>query len=352
LTNDQIAELLTLPLVSDYDNFDTNHIQDSMDIFKKMILGQSVYALKSCSIVKDDKSLKGTSCLAISTLFRRIPIGSSSVYTVYRLIPLPIVIYGQKYVYSSLPTILGINSVDKTIVKWDDEEFLSSCISSNVIQCREFPLSIPLSSVPCISNILGVTQDSFNKCDVIRSQQLQPSIMNIKHDLWLFYSNDESYECLFRSTRGASTKTILITEPTIIRLPCEQNIHCSSVFLPPIPCENTTVTIKTINNTNIDQHFVSTIPLKMITQRLVSIYEAAAQNSFIHLKLKMEASDLSFKKFLDDFLSLIVSVTSLILFSILLLILKCLKIKTQKQVNKIQVDLNKLKTEYIDILCQ
>jgi hypothetical protein len=50
---------------------------------------------------------------------------------------------------------------------------------------------------------------------------------------------------------------------------------------------------------------------------------------------------------------LVISIISLIMFAILLLVLKYFKTKTQKQVNKIQTDLNKVTTEYIDeILCQ
>jgi predicted PurR-regulated permease PerM len=123
--------------------------------------------------------------------------------------------------------------------------------------------------------------------------------------------------------------------------------------MPPARCVNITVTIRKINNTNTDEHFYSTIPLKNITKRLVSIYETAAQDSFIQLESKMQQSNFSFKRIIEKFLSLIMSVVALILLGVLLFILKYLKIKTQKQVNKIQTDLNKLKSEVIDeILCQ
>ncbi len=348
LTDEQITELLTLPLLSRYENIDVNHIQESMDIFKKMILGQVVYALKSCSIVQDDKSSKDSSCLAVSTLFRRIPIGSSSIYKVYHLIPLPIVINEQKYVYSNLPKTLGINTIDKTIVKWDEEEFSSACVSSYEIQCREHPMNIPLSSALCISSILGITQDSYGKCEVTRSKHSQPSIMNIKNNIWLFYSNDESYECVSYSATSPSAKTILVNEPTIIKLPCEQAIHCSNILLPPTQCINTTVIIKTLNNTNTDDNFISTLPLKTITKRLVSIYQTATENFFIQLESDIQTSHYSIKQIIEKFLSLAISIISLIMFAILLLILKYFKTKTQKKVNKIQTNLNKVMTEYID----
>jgi hypothetical protein len=56
LTNEQIAELLTLPLLSSRsENLDAGDYHESMELFKKMILGQSVHALKSCSFAQIDK---------------------------------------------------------------------------------------------------------------------------------------------------------------------------------------------------------------------------------------------------------------------------------------------------------
>lgn len=97
-----------------------------------------------------------------------MPTESSSVFEIYRLIPLPIVINGQQYEYSSLPKIRGINTFDKTIIKWDDEKFASDCIFSSVILCREHPVRMPVSSVPCIASLLGISQDVNNTCEVVR----------------------------------------------------------------------------------------------------------------------------------------------------------------------------------------
>lgn len=157
--------------------------------------------------------------------------------------------------------------------------------------------------------------------------------MNIKNDRWLFFSNDEWYQCWSQSMTSANIKTISINEPTIIRLPCGETIHCSIIFIPPTQCTNTTLLIKAINNTDAEQNLISPIKLKTITKRLLSIYEIAARNVFMQLESAIQTSTFSFKNLSPNFLSLIAATISLILFGILLLIFKCLKINIQKQVN-------------------
>ncbi|CAF0914795.1 unnamed protein product [Adineta steineri] len=348
LTKDQILEILSLPMLSLQEQFDLNHSHESLTQFKKMIIGQTVYALKSCSLSRIDRLSKDSSCLAVSTLFRKIPVKTSSVYNVYRTIPLPITIDGQKYVYSSLPNILGVNTIDKTIVQWNENNFVSDCIVSDIIQCRKIPISIPLSSVACVSDILDTTADSDARCEVTRSTYTQPSIMNIKNDIWLFYSNDESYECVVHSALTGSANTISVSEPSILKLPCEHTIHCSHIVLPSIQCLKTTVTLKTMNNNNSNIHFTTPISIKRIMKHLLSISEIAAETSFRKLKSKMKVDRFSFKENIEEFLSLIISIILSMVFGILILILKYSKAKIQKQLNKLQTNLNILHTEYID----
>jgi hypothetical protein len=311
-------------------------------------MAASTYVLKSCSSSNDDIGSKDSSCLLVSTLFRRIPVKAASIYTLYRIIPLPITLNEEKYVYSSLPSIIGINTIDKTIVQWNENEFSSDCIFSQIVQCRESPINIPLSAFACISDILSTKLDSNARCEVTRTTFKQPSIMNIKNDIWMFYSNNESYECVAHSTSSGSTKTIFIGEPSILRLPCEYTIHCSDIVLPSVQCIKTPVTLKTINKNNIDEHFTAPISIRNIMKHLVSIYETKAEISYKKLKSKIKADRFSLRENIEEFLGLIISIVLSILFVILILILNYFKVKIQKQLNKLQININRLNIDYID----
>ena len=48
-----------------------------------MIIGQTVYALKSCSIRRNEQLSDGPACLVVSTIIQRAPTEASTFYQVY-----------------------------------------------------------------------------------------------------------------------------------------------------------------------------------------------------------------------------------------------------------------------------
>ncbi|CAF2901811.1 unnamed protein product [Rotaria sp. Silwood2] len=136
---------------SNLDNsYKINDVEDSLNAFSQIAVGQSIYALRYCGLNRQH-SLSSKPCLVISTLFIRIPSNSPSVYSIYRLFPLPVVTNDNKYIYSDLPKIIGINSIEQTLIRTTRIEQLR--IDSSIdTQCPlklfetferiEFPLAI------------------------------------------------------------------------------------------------------------------------------------------------------------------------------------------------------------------
>jgi hypothetical protein len=211
-----MSELISLLVPTDDVMLDTRNIRENINIFANMIVGQSVHALKSCSISENDKSKDGPPCLVVSTIYLRIPSGSLSVYQVYSLTPLPVIFKGEKYVYSDLPNIFGFNSIDKKLVLWNDNKLASSCIFSEAVQCRNYSISISISSVPCLNQLCSPASSALMNCQVTKSKENGVSISNIKNNIWYFYSSDRPTNCELQSLSSPLIDTISIKEPMIV----------------------------------------------------------------------------------------------------------------------------------------
>lgn len=80
LTDAEITELLSLTVSNGDMILDRENVKENINIFVNMIIGQTVYALKSCSTRQNEHSQSGPPCLVVSTIFRRMPIQKSSFY--------------------------------------------------------------------------------------------------------------------------------------------------------------------------------------------------------------------------------------------------------------------------------
>ncbi|CAF2771201.1 unnamed protein product [Rotaria sp. Silwood2] len=215
-----------------------------------MIVAQTVYALKSCSIQNNEHLRSSPACLVVSTIIRRMPVESSSIYQVYRLTPLPVFFKGEKYVYSDLPVIVGFNNINKKVILWNDDNLLNTCAFSKIVQCHNYPVSIPLSTLPCLNELFDNRPLSMSTCQVRRSNNVQPNILNIKNNIWFAYPSSEPFECESQSLSSPMSDIISINEPMIVTLPCDRPVQCSNILLPSTACVNTTVTLTgKINNT-------------------------------------------------------------------------------------------------------
>ncbi|CAF4996821.1 unnamed protein product, partial [Rotaria sp. Silwood1] len=207
---------LFLAAISSYNDtlYTTSNIQESLDNFAQLIVGQSTFILRYCSFSKQD-SLFSQPCLAISTLFLRSPIDSMSTFTIYRLLPLPITTNGNKYVYVNLPKLIGNNSYDHSLIMWHDELDVDECTLSPFVKCQQMPVVTPLSKSSCLSQLFGDNQITTSSCQVSRSQSTVKDVMNIDNGIWLFCNTFEKRYCQIYSTSNGLYETISINEAAI-----------------------------------------------------------------------------------------------------------------------------------------
>ncbi|CAF1544846.1 unnamed protein product [Adineta ricciae] len=172
-----------------YAKFDRTHIientKQSLVIFLQTVIGQSVFLLRHCSM-NSQNSLLSQPCLVISTLFEHIPADATTNFLVYRLTPLPIVSNGNKYIYSNLPKIIGINPTYQSIIAWNNDIDIQQCTFSSIVRCEQFPISMPISKSLCISQLLNDDQSVTNTCQISRSQHIDQDVINIVNNIWLF----------------------------------------------------------------------------------------------------------------------------------------------------------------------
>ncbi|CAF1491245.1 unnamed protein product, partial [Adineta steineri] len=110
-------------LTAVFSNIDTSYtitnIKESLNIFIKLVIGQTIYALRQCT-TSIDNSLPSQPCIVISTIFLNTLTDNASIYSTYRLTPLPIVSNQHKYLYLNLPKMIAINSINKNLIVWND----------------------------------------------------------------------------------------------------------------------------------------------------------------------------------------------------------------------------------------
>jgi hypothetical protein len=340
LTNEEIIVFL-LPLMASIDksyNYFTK--ERLMDEFSRLIIAQTVHALRTCTARQEDIQ-RYTPCLIISTLFLRPPPLNVFTHIVYNFYPLPIVVNHHQYTYSNIPTTFGVNFIDHTLISWNNQQEKSNCFFSKIVQCREHPIIISLSSVPCISKLFSTDKSISNACGITRSLYSLSSIVNVVQNIWIFYNLDEVNPCQIYSHSNDSNKFLSISEPSIMHLSCGTSIKCSDAHLSTSICKENTIAVKTETDqfcTNLSNIQFS---ISKLTTRLENAFKSKARDSFRELQMDFDNNRSSTVKIFQIFADLLVYFLLLLLFIIMIAILKFIKINIQKKMNQIEKDMNK-----------
>ena len=190
------------------------NVRESLAVFQQLIVGQSIYALRYCSLTAH-QSQPHRPCLVLSTLFVRPSLSLPSAHIVFRLIPLRTSVKQHDYVYSNLPQFVGINDKQQTMVLWDDQSKISRCTFSLAVLCPDIPPSISLANLPCLSELFSEQTSIGHACQVTRSIDAQSGITEIADGLWLFSRVDGTHFCQLYSPRENTVDTIIINETSI-----------------------------------------------------------------------------------------------------------------------------------------
>ena len=171
LNNRHIEEIFPLIISNSSQLFNTVNVREYATTFIDMIIGQSIFVVKSCSTHDQKSTATTSSCLAISTLSQNLSPESLSIYKIYRAIPLPVSIEGHQYVYKNIPPLFGYNLINKDVVIWNREEMQSTCLLSRIVQCPYHPITIELSSLPCLAELLNAESSPSTQCQVGKSNE-------------------------------------------------------------------------------------------------------------------------------------------------------------------------------------
>lgn len=345
LTNQQIRELFSLLLPNSSKSMHFIADGEHKDTLVDMIIGQSIFVM-GCRSMHDQPSAPLTSsCLVISTLFRNLPIESASLYSVYRTMPLPVSVDGQSYVYENVPHLFGYNPISERILLWREEEIKSSCLMSHIVQCPFHPISIDLSKFPCLAELLSVKSSTIDHCKVSRTSVFEPLPFHIGNGLWYFHSTKEPFVCHVNAPTSAAINTGLIRAPMIMKFPCDQEIQCSNVKLPITHCKNQPLHVKREGNVALSKEVHISLSLTNITDQLLSLHDRASQKNLVRIESQINSGKTMIEKHLDDFISGGMSMFSLFLLTIGLIIVKYIKQKTIKRLDKLQSEMNRLQRD-------
>ena len=316
-------------------SYTVSNIQESLNILVPLIVGQSVFVLPDCSFIQHNL-LPSQPCLAISTLFLRTSIHSASISSIYYLIPLPTIFNSDRYVYSNLPKIIGINSMDQRLIMWNDESDINQCTFSPVVQCQRTPISMPISKSSCLSQLFSDNQPLTTMCQVSRSQNIDQDIIYIDNNIWLFNNIHHAQYCHIYSTENELAETITINEPAIVSIPCNKKIACMDYQLSTSSCSQRRTAIISNFTSNIRNlsHFI--LPIQNITRTLLSSYESQSEKSMNELFTTFRSKQPTFKRMMHDFASYILSVVFFILLIMLLYIFKLVRYRVQRELDSLE----------------
>ena len=320
-------------------NIDKSHVvsdvRESLEIFQQLIVAQSIFVLRHCSSSQPHSSSQQP-CLVVSTLFLRVPPNSSSTFIIYRLIPLPIAVNNKRYIYSSMPEIVGVNMNQLTTIAWNSPSDTYTCSFSLVVQCAKSPLETPLDRSPCLRELLNNGKMGDQECQVIRSTDTQSGITEIDIGLWLFYNVHGTHFCQAYSLLDNSVETITISGETLLQAPCDKTVMCHDTQLPRATCKKRRLVVLPHFSDHVQQNRAVQVSIRNTKTRLLSTYRAQRLQLYADTMTEFNDSQSFPARMMAEFGYAIVSITCTILLAVLMYVLRCMRNKLQNEVENLQ----------------
>ncbi|CAF1344378.1 unnamed protein product [Adineta ricciae] len=261
-------------------SYQIKDISESLKLFTDLIIGQSIYILRSCGGI-DKQNVSNQSCLIVATSFFRPLLDNHHMLSVYQLTPLPAIVNHEQIIYSSLPRIVAIDMHDHSVMTWNTIPDKNECFMSNFMYCSKRPPLVRINWLPCLSQLLDDGRKSITSCDVTRSFNIETNTINIVDDVWLFSHDGSPILCDLQSSIEPSNTFIVINESSLLRLPCEHTLTCSDITLSSSNCISHDVLIK--SPTTGEYEFMLTAPSSLQTMNKQLLPPTAPQSK-THLK--------------------------------------------------------------------
>ena len=342
LPDADLISLFTALSASIDKSFQLYDLQEAYQYFSQLIIGQSVYLLRSCSAI-DAYNSSSQPCFIVSTLFVRPAYAEhDGMPVVYRLIPLPVIVRGHRYEYSIMYEMIGIDIDDQKLMVWENTPTRNECLFSLFVHCKHMPPVRQLSNSPCLSQLIDSNAISSNHCQVIRTRDMGETVIHIDDDVWLFNREEETMHCHISSMNGEIRRTISINTPSIQRLPCQSMIKCNNVELSSSACRNHTVSIKSFSRNEYLRLANDPWQTEKMASHLQSIYALTRKQLVAKLSEEMHTERSPILHVLKEFHSLFLSIFLFLLLSLTIAFLRWIKETVQKRVVALERDLDDL----------
>lgn len=223
-------------------SFRVSNIRESLEIFQQLVVAQSIFISRYCSL--DQQYSLSTPCVIISTLFVRPPPNDPNSFLIYKFKALPVIVNGENYFYSNIPTFIEIHHDRQSLIIWEDASLMNDCIITSVfVSCRKMPLIISLANYPCLAQLLIGDIEKNNSCEVTKSTVTYPGVVEIWNGLWFLYTVRGTHFCDVYSTEDLVVETITINMDMIINIPCDKRAVCFGDRISSSVCDNQPVMI-------------------------------------------------------------------------------------------------------------
>ncbi|CAF1075745.1 unnamed protein product [Rotaria magnacalcarata] len=107
-------------------SYTISNAKEALDDFIQLIVRQSIFALRYCSMDKRT-TVDIQPYMLMSTVFSHIRNDAAQIYFIYQLIPLSVMNNNTIYSYSNLPKLVGINVIDGELIVWNKDSDLNNC---------------------------------------------------------------------------------------------------------------------------------------------------------------------------------------------------------------------------------
>lgn len=315
-------------------SFRVSNIRESLEIFHQLIIAQSIFVLRYCSLDQQSSSTKP--CLVVSTMFAKPSVNDHDSFFVYQLTALPMVVNEEKYIYSNVPKFIGIHRDERMLITWSDASVMNDCLVSIIVSCAKSPLITSLANNPCLSQLLSDDTKTNDSCQVVKTTDTEPGILEIGNGIWLIYHVRGTHTCEIYSTSDFIVETITINAETMIKIPCDKRAVCFGNQLSSNSCENQSSIILPMSWNHAQKDEVLQIPMTNVKNRLLSTYKAQEIRSYQEIIQDVTNS----RSFLQNSINQIgysfLSIFLFVLSAVILYIVNCLKRNFQSDLDNLK----------------
>jgi hypothetical protein len=234
---------------------------------------------------------------------------------------------------------VGFNTGSQSLIIWENESDLKECIFSFVIQCHMEPLPIPLSNSPCLSELFSHETFTGSACQVSRTKDIHSGVMNIANGIWYLYGINSPMHCRSRGSFGESSTTRSLSGPTIISLPCGENVTCANAELTSTECTNLNIVVKAGDHESFEKLTSKPLLLNNFTKKIISIYQTAIKEEIIQLFEEYDGTNKIWKNILQELSTGSLSGIFFIALTLILLIITCVRRTLHKRLDVLENDI-------------